>query len=231
MLNQTIVDEWLDTYRDRLLEAFGERLVFAGCQGSWGRGEGRPGSDIDAVAVLDRIETKDLITYHDLIDGMPYADRACGLFWSTDEVRYHEPRCELVHHWYGIKTLYGSMKEIVDPPTDADLVAEIRLRMGNALHAARHYLLYPHDIVAKVHNLYADFKYAPLSLRWWILLTTGIYHAKTADLVSSLTEPLDIEITRIALEWKDLAEDRSARPRYYIELLERWARDVLSRTG
>ncbi len=67
MLNQAIVDEWLEMYRDRLLEAFGERLVFAGCLGSWGRGEGRPDSDIDAVAILDCIRDEDLATYRNLI--------------------------------------------------------------------------------------------------------------------------------------------------------------------
>jgi len=229
MLNQDIVDRWLEVYRDRLLEAFGERLVFAGCQGSWARGEGRPDSDIDAMAVLDRIESEDLATYRDIINGLPHPDHACGIFWSVDELRHHEPRCEVVHHWYGIRVLHGSMDGKVEPPTDADLIAEIRLRMGNSIHAARHYLLFPHDIAGKVHNLHSEFKYAPVTLRWWLLLTTGVYHAKTANLVAALTEPLDKEVARIALEWEDLAEDRSARLRYYIELLERWARDMLER--
>ena len=73
MLNQAIVDEWLEEYRSRVLGAFGERVAYIGCQGSWGRGEGRPDSDIDAVTILDRMEPADLAAYRDLIGAMPHS--------------------------------------------------------------------------------------------------------------------------------------------------------------
>ena len=229
MLNHAIVDQWLEEYCARVLHLFGERAVFIGCQGSWARGEGSADSDIDAVTVLDRIGTVDLAAYRDLIREMPYSDKACGLFWSLEELQYHEPRCEVVHLYYGTKTLHGTMDSITDAPTDADLVAEIRFRMGNALHAARHYLVFPHDISVKVDHLYSEYKYALISLRWWILLTTSVYRARTSDLVTALSNPYDKEVAQVSLHWKELAQDRSLRPLFYIELLEQWARSLLKR--
>lgn len=229
MLNQSIVDLWLDDYCARVLRLFGERAIFIGCQGSWARGEGRADSDIDAVTIIDHIEPADLIAYRDLIKGMPRSDKACGLFWSVEELRYHEPRCEVVHLYHGIKTLHGTIDGIVDAPTNADLIAEIRFRMGNALHATRHYLLFPHDLGVKAHHLRNEYKYALISLRWWVLLTTSVYYAKTSDLVSALDEPYDKEIAQVALHWEELAQDRSMRPQFYIELLEQWSRSLLKR--
>ncbi len=48
-----------------LQEAFGERLLFAGVQGSYLRGEARPDSDIDLLVVLDHVDLTDLDHFHE----------------------------------------------------------------------------------------------------------------------------------------------------------------------
>jgi hypothetical protein len=136
-----------------------------------------------------------------------------------------------VHLHYGTTTLRGTINGIIEAPSDTDLIAEIRLRTGSALHAARHYLLFPHDICVKVHQLRNEYKYAPVTLRWWVLPTTSLYHAKTNDLVSALADPYDREVAQVSTHWEELAQDRSTRPQYYIELLEQWSRSLLKRAG
>ena len=49
------IESWMDLLLKELQIVFENRLVFVGLQGSRGRGEGRPDSDIDAVVVLDRL--------------------------------------------------------------------------------------------------------------------------------------------------------------------------------
>ena len=49
------IQSWMDLFLKELQSVFESRLVFVGLQGSRGRGEGRPDSDIDVVVVLDRL--------------------------------------------------------------------------------------------------------------------------------------------------------------------------------
>ena len=49
------IESWMDLFLKELQNVFKNRLVFVGLQGSRGRGEGRPDSDIDVVVVLDRL--------------------------------------------------------------------------------------------------------------------------------------------------------------------------------
>lgn len=50
------MDMWLEEFRGRLTDLFGERLRFFGIQGSYGRGEQTGGSDIDVVVITDRMD-------------------------------------------------------------------------------------------------------------------------------------------------------------------------------
>lgn len=227
--NNFNIDQWLEDLLTRLRAEFGRRLVFMGLEGSYSRGEAKPDSDIDVVVVLDKIDTQDLRAYKAIIDSMPNSEKACGYISSVAERRNHEPRSESVHLYYNCQPIYGSLDGIIPDMMRSDLIAEIRMRMANTLHCARHYLIFPHDLSSKVHNLRMEFKYAPVHLRWWMLLTTGSYIKSTDELLKRLADPDDIEIVRITLNWKSLADDRTQRPLYYIELLERWARGMLDR--
>ena len=49
------------------------------------------------------------------------------------------------------------------------------------------------------------------------------------ELFEHLSEADDKEVIRIAKNWQELEQDREKQPLYYIELLERWSRNMLSR--
>ena len=52
--------QWLGQFVRAVTAAFPGRVVCIGLQGSRGRGEAGPDSDIDMVVVLDRLDPEDL---------------------------------------------------------------------------------------------------------------------------------------------------------------------------
>ena len=62
------ITSWINQFLQVLDETFGERVWFAGLQGSYGRGEATETSDIDVVVILDDVSAVDLqILNHPLI--------------------------------------------------------------------------------------------------------------------------------------------------------------------
>ena len=51
---------WMDAFLPALLEAFPGQVAFVGIQGSYGRGEAGPDSDVDLVVVLDELGEAEL---------------------------------------------------------------------------------------------------------------------------------------------------------------------------
>ena len=229
MLNQAAVDRWLADFAERLRDTFGEQLIFVGHHGSWARGEAGPESDIDTIVILDHIDSEILTAYRDVIYAMPDAKRLASSFLGSISELRAWPRIDMVQLYYGCKPLHGTLDGVVEKPTDTDLIEDIRIKAAENLHLARHYLLHPHDLSEVVHKLYNPFKYCFFALQSWILLRDGKFFAREDDLLNSLSNTDDREVIRIARDWGELNQDREARPLYYIQLLERWSRNMLSR--
>jgi hypothetical protein len=231
MLDQQAVDFWLADFLAKVREAFGERVRFVGHHGSWPRGEGTPESDIDAMVILDRVEPEDLAAYRAIVDSMPEGGRhASGLLNSVAEMCAH-PRSERLQYFHGCKVLHGSVEGILEPPTAEDLLEDIKIKASDNLLATRHYLLYSHDLADRVHNLHYPFKEAFYALQSWTLLRTGEFVARKEDLLPLLADADDQAVVMVARDWRQLEADRTARPRHYIELLERWSRRMLERVA
>jgi len=231
VLDQAAVDLWLAEFLARLKETFGERLVFVAHHGSWARGEGTPDSDIDTMVVLDRVAPEDLAAYRAIVDAMPEGGRhASGLLNSVAEMRA-TPRSERLQYFYGRKVLHGGAEDILEPPTAEDLIEDIKIKASNNLLSARHYLLYPHDLADRVHNLHYPFKECFYALQAWMLAEQGVFYARKDDLLLHLTDADDRAVVAVARDWRQLEADRAAKPRHYVELLERWSRRMLERVG
>jgi len=229
MLNQAAVDSWLEQFLARLRQAFGDRLIFVAHHGSWARGEATPGSDIDVFVILDCIEETDLKTYRRLIHSMPHAQAVASSFLGSLSELKAWPRYEQLQCWYGCKVLHGTLEGLIEHPKDSDLIEDIRVKASTNLHHARHYMLHPHDLKVVVNKLYYPFKECFYGVQSWILLTTGKYYARKDELLAVLSDGDDKEIIHVAKDWRKLADDRAARPMYYIQLLERWCRKMMAR--
>jgi len=229
MLDQRAVDQWLGEFLTRLKNTFGDRLVFVGLHGSWARGEAKAESDIDITTVLDRVDPKNLRAFRNIIASMPNAKNlASGGLYSIVE-KQAWPRFEGAQLFYEYKILYGTLDDIVKKPTPIDLLEDVRFKSSSNLFVARHYLLYPHDLMKIVHKLYYPFKCCFFGLQSWILLCEGRFVAPKDDLIDVLTDVDDREVVRVARDWRQSEKDREKRPLYYIELLERWSRKMLLR--
>jgi len=229
MLDQAQVDRWLAEYVQRLRDTFGDRLMYVGHHGSWARGEAGPDSDIDTLVILNRIEPEDLAAYRRVVDAMPDSGRlASSALQSISELKAWS-RTELAQCYYGCRALHGTLDGLLEKPTDADLIEEVRLKAGENLHHARHYLLHPHDLAQVVHRLRDAFKVCFFALQSWILLREGRFIGRKADLLEALSDPDDRDVVRVSRDWDELEYDRTARPLYYIQLLERWSRRMLER--
>ena len=229
MADQATVDQWLGEFLQRLRKTFGGRLVFVGHHGSWARGDATPDSDIDTMVVLDHIASSDLAAYRAVIDAMPDGGRdASGLLNSVAEMRAL-PRSGLTQCFYGCQVLHGAIDGIVERPTADDLLADILIMASDNLTSARHYLLFPHDLSAKVHGLRYRFKRCLYALQEWLLVRQGEFLARKDQLLEALTDEDDRAVVAVVRDWPQTEADRTARPRHYIELLERWSRGMLAR--
>jgi len=231
MVDQSSVNAWLAESVGRLQEAFADRLVFVGHHGSWARGEAGDQSDIDTLVILDRIGAEELEAYRSVIERMPEGGQgASGLLSSVPEMQARS-RAELLQYFYGCKVLHGSLEGVVARPTAADLIEDARRKASNNLLVARHYLLYPHDLTQKVHVLRYPFKECVYALQAWWLAREGKFPGRKEDLLGAVTEADDKLVVTVVRDWGETQEDRAARPRHYVELLERWSRGMLLRLG
>jgi len=229
MIKQAEVDKWLGDFLKRLRRGFRDRLIFVGHHGSWARGEAKMESDIDAIVILDRIDSHDLDIFRDIISSMPDAKNlASTALLSVSELQVW-PRFDLVGLFYGCKVLHGALNGIIEKTKTVDLIDSIKVIASANLHHARHYLLHPHELGKVVHNLKYPFKNCFYALQSWILLKENKYVARKKNILKILKETDDKEVVLVAKDWKELEEDRTKRPLYYIDLLERWSRNMLLR--
>ena len=76
------IEAWMDELTKKLLDAFGSRLVLVGIQGSRARGEAKETSDIDAVVLIEGLNSVDVQCYREIVAALPHAELACGFIGS-----------------------------------------------------------------------------------------------------------------------------------------------------
>ena len=72
------ITPWREEFTAAVRAAFGERVYCIGLQGSYGRGEAGPDSDIDVVVILDQLTPRDIKVYQALLAALPTGQRSAG---------------------------------------------------------------------------------------------------------------------------------------------------------
>ena len=80
------IPQYMEQAQRLLLEAFPDRLVCLGLQGSYARDEATEKSDIDLVVILDRVAAADLLVYRDILNQLPEREKSCGFFSGKGEL-------------------------------------------------------------------------------------------------------------------------------------------------
>ena len=138
------IQSWMDLFLKELQSVFKNRLVFVGLQGSRGRGEGRPDSDIDAVVVLDRLTPADLDAYEGLLDRLPNRELVCGFVSGREELAAWE-RSELFQFARDTRPWLGSLDEILPPVERRDIQKAVHAGACGIYHGCAHNLVHDHS--------------------------------------------------------------------------------------
>ncbi|MBR4080479.1 MAG: nucleotidyltransferase domain-containing protein [Clostridia bacterium] len=176
------IQAWMTGYTDAVQAVFPGRVRFIGLQGSRGRGEARPDSDIDAVLILDRLEDADLETYAALLDKLPYRELICGFTAGMDELATWE-KFDLIQLILDTTPFVGSLDELMATVAREDWMRAVRIGAGNIYHICNHNRLHGKK-PRTAARLYKDAVFV-LQAKGW--LETGIYARRLDELIPLLS--------------------------------------------
>ena len=128
---------WMDAFLPPLLEALPGRVAFVGIQGSFGRGEAGPESEV----VLDALGAAELAVCRGVLEKMPFADRACGFFCDRAALAAW-PAFDALQLRLDTLPVYGSLEELLPPMGKETLDEAVRAAASALYHAACHTALF-----------------------------------------------------------------------------------------
>lgn len=131
------IDEYIDELINILKDAFGERLMYIGLQGSYLRNEETENSDIDIMAVIDNISVEDLKTYQKALVSIGNFDKSCGFICGKTDLEHWNP-LEICHLLNTTKDYYGELKRLVPSYTIEDERNYVKLSLNNLYHEICH---------------------------------------------------------------------------------------------
>ena len=173
------ITSWINQFLQVLDETFGERVWFAGLQGSYGRGEATETSDIDAVLILDDVSAVDLQTYRAMLDTLPNRELICGFLSGKQELFNWEPS-DLFQFYYDTKPLKGSLDELLSVLDDTAVKRAIKIGACNIYHGCVHNMLHEKS-EAVLRGLY---KSASFVVQAICFAQTGTYVSRQKDLLA-----------------------------------------------
>jgi predicted nucleotidyltransferase len=184
------LEPWLKRFTQVLRETFGNRVQFAGLQGSYARGEATESSDIDLVVVLDELTAEDIASYDAMLDSLEHRELVCGFLSGKEELLLWEPS-ELFQFCRDTKPVFGSLDDVLAVVSPGDIDRAIRAGACGVYHACVHNMLYEKD-EGILRGLY---KTATFTIRATTFRHTGKYCSRLDEL-SQYADAPDREIVR-----------------------------------
>ncbi len=163
----------------RLRPLFGERIRFIGLQGSFRRGEQTFESDLDAVVILDRLESGDLGRYREAAAGFEEWPNLCGFLCGIAELKSW-PRYDLFTLYFDTEPVVGSLSDWIAPPGPDEAREYIRIGAANLFHEVVHREIYGQPSEEK---LFASLKSAKFLVAAREYLRTGRYEGRLDRLI------------------------------------------------
>lgn len=217
---------WMQELIEKLRPAFGSRLLFAGLQGSYGRGEATAHSDLDAVLILDEVREEDLKIYRDILATMPHTEKACGFFCGKEELT-NWPRHELFQFREDTLPLLDSLDALLPAITREDIAEGARVGTANLYHVACH--AYLHEAQESYANVLQSLcKGVFFVLQSVYYLRVGEYPRSRAVLLERL-EGEEKALLLTGMDWAR-APYREA-PEEGLAALMRWSGALLKELG
>ena len=135
------ITTFINEYLNALERTFGDRVRFVGLQGSYARGEATETSDIDLVAILDKLTLQDISAYNAMLDTLPHRNLICGFLSGKDEILNWEPS-DLFQFYYDTKPIKGNLDVLLPKLTEDAINKAIKSGICNIYHGCVHNMLY-----------------------------------------------------------------------------------------
>lgn len=135
------INAWMQDFLQQLNKTFGDRVWFVGLQGSYGRGEATPTSDIDAIVILDELSASDLQTYNEMLNTLSHRELICGFISGKNEIINWEPS-DLFQFYYDITPIHGSLDELLTVIDETAVDRAIKIGACNIFHGCVHNMLH-----------------------------------------------------------------------------------------
>ena len=190
------IEAWLKRFTQSLRETFGERVRFAGLQGSYARGEATESSDIDMVVVLDALTAEDIAVYDAMLDSLDHRELVCGFLSGKEELLHWDPS-ELFQFCRDTKPVIGSLDDVLALVGPCDIDRAILAGACGVYHACVHNMLYEKD----ERILRGLYKTATFAIRAAAYRRTGKYCARLDELLQYADAP-DREIVQAFIAMK-----------------------------
>lgn len=212
-------EHWFAVFTEKLKEAFGGRLLFVGCQGSYRRGEADENSDIDAVVILDKIGFEDLEKYKTVVASMPEGEKACGFISGADEIKSWAGH-ELFQLYHDTKAIYGDLGDLIPPLCEKDAEAAVKSGAQALYHGAVHSFLYARNLPFVLQELYKGVFFI-LQAEYYV--RSGEYILKKRELISKL-EGEEKEVLQICSARKEIPSYPPEKVKYCCKKLMEFCR-------
>lgn len=191
------IDVWMKNFLNALEKNFADRVWFVGLQGSYGRGEATPKSDIDLVVILDQLSASDIRKYNEMLDTLPNRELLCGFLCGKDTLLSWEPS-DLFQLYYDTKPIRGSMNDLLPLLDDSAVCRAIKIGACNIFHICVHNMLYEKS--EKI--LKGLYKTASFIIQAIAFRETGNYISRQKDLLLAVSSA-EREIIEIFLHLKN----------------------------
>ena len=213
------IKTWMEAYLQAVRAAFGDRVQYIGLQGSRGRGEAGPDSDIDVVCILDTCSLEDLETYRAAVEPLPERDKLCGFVSGAAELAAWD-RADLFQFRHDTTDWYGRLADLLPPEREEDVRRALHTGACGLYHLCCHNFLHVRSRAAVAEA----YKSAGFLLQAKVYLEQGVYCRRRAELEQHLTgADLDILRTVQALKAGECQEDLTT----LTDRLLAWSRDMI----
>lgn len=217
------IEEYIDELTDILADAFGERLVYIGLQGSYLRNEATENSDIDIMAVIDDISVEDLDTYRQALVSISNFDKSCGFICGRADLSHWNP-LELCHLLNTTKDYYGELKNLVPAYTMEDERNYVKFSLNNLYHELCHRYIH----ADREHNI----SRLPVTCKSVFYIVQHLHYLRTGNFVPTKRELLECvqDEDKAVLELSiSLRNDDGYDFDRAFSLLFRWCQSALAR--
>lgn len=161
---------------------FKERLLYIGLQGSYLRNEAHSGSDIDIMAVIDKLTADDLSDYRQVLYTIGYFDKSCGFICGKDELLNWNPP-EICHLIHTTKDYYGKLNKLVPQYTRQDELNYIKISLNNLYHALCHSRVHSEDMKSSFPDICKSIFFIMQNMHY---IETGVFAVSKAELAEML---------------------------------------------